>query len=421
MKQILIGLIFLTSSLAYSQFDNFFENSTLRMDYDHSGNFDSENYAFTEFKKEPFWGGSLKNLLEDFEYGKYFLKVTDAKTGSLLYSRGYGSLFHEWSTTAEAKEITKSFEETVVMPFPKKKIMITLFARNKQMIFEEKLSIGFDPEKTAYYTKNDHSAPVIEIQKSGPPETNVDIVILPEGYTDAELGKFVSDCQTLMKQLYSYQPFTDLQNKFNTYAVWAPSKESGSDDPNGKIEVNTAFNSSFNTLYSDRYCMTLSHHKVRDFAANAPYDQIYILVNTDKYGGGAIYNFYSVSVSGNLSSPKVFIHEFGHAFAGLADEYAYEDSFENMYEKGVEPWEPNITTMVNFDKKWKNIIEKDIPIPTPATKEYKDKHGALEGAGYLMKGVYRPKQDCLMRSFNGDLFCKVCSKAIVDMVRFYGE
>jgi hypothetical protein len=421
MKLILTIFSLLTVTCSYSQFDRFFENSTLRMDYIHSGSFDTENYAFSGFKKEAYWGGSQKHLIEDFEYGKYLVKVTDAKTGNLLYSRGYGSLFHEWSTTEEGKKIVKAFEETVVMPFPKHKILITLFSRNTKMVFEEKFSIGFDPENTGYFKKNDHSAPVIEIQRSGTPEKNVDIVILPEGYTDAELGKFISDCHTLMQQMYSYKPFTDLQNKFNAHAVWIPSAESGSDDPNNKKEVNTAFNSSFNTFYSDRYCMTLSHHKVRDYAANAPYDQIYILVNTDKYGGGAIYNFYSVSVSGNLRSPKVFIHEFGHAFAGLADEYAYEDSFENMYEKGVEPWEPNITTLVSFDKKWKDMIEKDIPVPTPATDEYIDDHGVFEGAGYQSKGVYRPRQDCLMRSFNGDLFCKVCSKAIEDMVRFYGE
>ena len=421
MKHIITIIIFLMASYSYGQFNSYFESSTLRMDYIHSGNLDTENYAFKNFKKETFWGGSHKNLLEKFEYGKYFLKVTDAVSGNLLYSRGYGSLFHEWSTTDEAKVITKSFEETVIMPFPKKKILITLYSRNKKMEFEKKFSIEFDPVKTVYYTKNDNSAPVIEIQRSGPSETNIDIVILPEGYTDDDLGKFINDCHTLMKQMYSYQPFAELQDKFNTNAVWAPSKESGSDNPNDTIEVNTTFNTSFNTLYSDRYCMTMSHHKVRDYAANVPYDQIYLLVNTDKYGGGAIYNFYSVSVSGNLRSPKVFIHEFGHAFAGLADEYAYEDSFENMYEKGVEPWEPNISTLVDFDKKWKNLIDKNIPVPTPATKEYENITGAFEGAGYLLKGVYRPKQDCLMRSFAGEHFCKVCTKAIEDMVRFYGE
>ncbi len=420
MKNIFILFIFFTLP-AYCQFSTYFENHTLRMDYIHSGNSTDEFYAFKQFKKEKYWGGSHKNLLETFEYGKYFVKVFDFDSGDMIYSRGYGSLFHEWSNTPEAKKFNKAFEESVTFPFPKKKIIIKLYSRNKEMKFEEKFFIEFDPSKTPYLKKNDFECPVIDIVKSGSPDKKVDIVVLSEGYTEKELGKFIKDCQELVKKLFTYSPYDKYKDYFNVKAVWASSIESGSDNPLKDIEVNTVLNTSFNTLYSDRYCMTLSYHKVRDIAANAPYDQIYILVNTEKYGGGAIYNYYSVSAGGNLQSPKVFIHEFGHAFAGLADEYAYEDSFENMYVKGVEPWEPNITTLVDFDHKWKNMINNGIPIPTPSTSEYNDVVGAFEGAGYLLKGVYRPKQDCLMRSFAGDEFCPVCKKAIEDMIRFYSE
>jgi hypothetical protein len=421
MKFVYLFIFIFSATLSYGQFHQYFEDNTLRMDYAHSGNFETEHYAFSSFKKEDQWAGSQINLIDDFEYGKYLVKVYDSESGKMIYSRGYGSLFHEWSGTEEAKTLLKSFEETVIIPFPKKKILISLYSRNKKMEFEEKFNIAFDPKSTSFNAKNDFAAPVIEINKNGSMHKKIDIVILPEGYSENDYEKFLKDCNTLFDQMFSFEPFKSLKENFNTNAVWAPSKEGGTDDPVSKKEVSTAFNTSFNTFYSDRYCMTLSHHKVRDYAANSPYDQIYILVNTDKYGGGAIYNFYSISVSGNLNSPKVFIHEFGHAFAGLADEYAYEDSFENMYEKGVEPWEPNITTLVNFDKKWKNILEKDIPVPTPSTKEYVDKHGVFEGAGYQLKGVYRPKQDCMMRSFDRDVFCDVCQRAIEDMVRFYSE
>ncbi len=419
MKHLIILIIIFFTLPGFGQFDALFENHSLRMDYIHSGDFNGEFYAFKQFKKEKYWGGSHINLLETFEYGKYFVKVFDSQSGNLIYSRGYGSLFHEWSTTEEAKKFNKAFEETVVIPFPKNKVTIKLYSRNKEMEFDEKFSIDFDPQKTAFYSKNDDEYPVIDIQKSGAPENKVDIVILPEGYTKEELGKFINDSRVLVDKLFAYSPYDKHKNDFNVKAVWAPSEEEGSDNPLKNIEVNTMLNTSFNTLYSDRYCMTLSYHKVRDIAANAPYDQIYILVNTDKYGGGAIYNYYSVSVSGNLQSPKVFIHEFGHAFAGLADEYGYEDSFENMYAKGVEPWEPNITTLKDFEHKWQNMVNADIPIPTPPTTEYRNVVGAFEGAGYVKKGVYRPMQDCLMRSFNGDKFCPVCKKAIEDMIRFY--
>jgi len=421
MKNYLILLISFISITAFSQFDQNFENHSLRLDYIHSGNSKMEFYAFENFKKEEFWGGSHTKMLETFEYGKYFVKVFDKISNKLIYSRGYGSLFHEWSTTDEAKKFNKAFEETVTVPFPKNEVVIKLYSRDKAMKFVEKFSIDFNPEKTAFLSKNDNEKPVIDILVSGNSENKVDIVILPEGYTKEELGKFIDDSHVLIDKLFSYAPYTGQKDKFNVRSVWVPSVDSGSDNPNQNIEVNTALNTSFNTLYSDRYCMTLSYHKVRDYAANAPYDQIYILVNTDKYGGGAIYNFYSVSVSGNLKSPKVFIHEFGHAFAGLADEYGYEDSFENMYAQGVEPWEANITTLVDFDKKWKNMVDKNTPIPTKETGKFKNKLGAFEGAGYVKKGVYRPRTDCMMRSFNGDTFCEVCSKAIVDMIKFYTE
>jgi hypothetical protein len=420
MKYIFILLIFFTLQ-SFGQFDSYFENHTLRMDYIHSGNSKYEFYAFKQFKKEKYWGGSHINLLETFEYGKYFVKVFDSASGDLIYSRGYGSLFHEWSTTEEAKKFSKAFEETVIMPFPKNKVIIKLYSRNKEMKFDEKFIIEFDPSKTSYLKKNDFEYSVVDIHISGATDKKVDLVILPEGYTKDELGKFVNDSHELVNKLFAYSPYDKHKEDFNVKAVWAPSEEEGSDNPIKNVEVNTILNTSFNTLYSDRYCMTLSYHKVRDLAANAPYDQIYILVNTDKYGGGAIYNYYSVSVSGNLQSPKVFIHEFGHAFAGLADEYAYEDSFENMYAKGVEPWEPNITTLVHFDNKWKDMVDENVPIPTPAIPKYEDKVGAFEGAGYLLKGVYRPKQDCLMRSFKGDEFCPVCKKAIEDMILFYSK
>ncbi len=419
MKYYIIPLFLLLTYSSSAQFDDYFENHSLRIDYIHSGNDKTESYAFKKFIKEEYWGGSHTRMIETFEYGKYFVKVFDKKSDKLIYSRGYGSLFHEWSTTKEAKEFSKSFEETALIPFPKNPVVIKLYSRNKSMKFDEKFSISFDPAKTFYEYKNDDILPVIDIHVTGMPEKKVDIVILPEGYTKDELGQFIKDCHTLTEQFFAFAPYTQHKNDFNMRAVWIPSKESGSDSPNDSIEVSTALNTSFNTLYSDRYCMTLDYHKVRDYAANAPYDQIYILINTDKYGGGAIYNYYSVSVSGNLKSPKVFIHEFGHAFAGLADEYGYEDSFENMYAKGVEPWEPNITTLVDFGTKWKDMVDSKTPIPTPKTGKYSKKIGAFEGAGYVKKGVYRPRIDCMMRSFNGDIFCEVCSKAIVDMIDFY--
>lgn len=421
MKNIYFIFIFISMQVGNAQYDIHFDSGTLRMDYILSGNSNQESYAFKQFIKENYWGSSQKNLIDTFEYGQYLVKVFDKESGKLIFSRGYGSLFQEWSSTDEAKIFSRSFEETVILPFPKRPVIISIFSRNSKMQFEQKFSIEFDPEKTFYIRKNKNVAPVIEILKNGEVSKTVDIVVLPEGYTKDELGKFIDDCKILIERMFSFQPFTAIKDKFNVHAVWIPSEEKGCDDPINNIESNTVFNLSFNTLYSDRYCMTLSNHIVRDYAANAPYDQIYLLVNTEKYGGGGIYNYYSVSVSGNLKSPKVFIHEFGHSFAGLADEYAYEDSFENIYDKKFEPWEPNITTLVSFDKKWADMIGKETKIPSIESIENKTKIGAYEGAGYVKRGVYRPLPDCLMRSFEGDIFCPVCERAIRKMTRFYTD
>jgi hypothetical protein len=255
---------------------------------------------------------------------------------------------------------------------------------------------------------------------SGDPAHKIDIVILPEGYTAAEMDKFKADCDKFTKGLFTVEPYTKNRDKFNIHSVLAPSAESGSDIPADKVWKNTILNSSFYTFDSDRYLMTSDNKSVRDLAANAPYDQIYILVNTKKYGGGAIYNLYSASVNSNASSAKIFVHEFGHGFAGLADEYDDgSTSFNDMYPLNTEPWEPNITTLVKFESKWKGMLAANTPIPTPLENNTGMKVGVYEGAGYVAKGIYRPSADCLMRTFKGDKFCLVCEAAIQRMIDLY--
>lgn len=262
--------------------------------------------------------------------------------------------------------------------------------------------------------------PVYDVLISGHPATKVDIVILPEGYTSAEMDRFKADCDKFAAGLFTFEPYTQNRSKFNIRAVLAPSAESGTDIPGDKVWKNTIINSSFYTFDSERYLMTTDNKDVRNLASNAPYDQIYILANTTKYGGGAIYNYYNMSVNSNASSAKIFVHEFGHGFAGLADEYDDgSTSFNDMYPLNVEPWEPNITTLVKFDTKWENMLSANTPIPTPLKNALPLQLGVYEGAGYVAKGVYRPTPDCLMRTFKGDKFCPVCEKAIQRMIDFY--
>jgi len=416
---LLFGLMLLTLSVQ-AQFSKYFYNKTLRMDYYHSGNDTSEFYTFDELIEEPYWGGSHVNLVDTMNYGNYYVKVFDVKNDSLLYSRGYSTLFREWQTTAEAKKMNRTFLETVVMPYPKENVRIVLYSRDWNGVFHKKFSYEVDTDN--YFIHHDRRLvyPDFAVRVTGNPAKRVDVVILPEGYTEAQMGKFIEDCRKFVRQFFTFAPYKQNKNKFNFWAVLAPSKQSGADIPAEHIWRNTILNTSYYTFNSERYLMTMDDQSVRDLAANAPYDQIYILVNSKKYGGGAIYNDYCVAVNSNVQAAKIIVHEFGHGFAGLADEY-YNDktAYGKFYNLNIEPWEPNITTLKHFDKKWKDMVKPGTPIPTPDTKKYRNTVGAFEGAGYTARGMYRPMEDCLMKSFKGNKFCPVCQRAIQRMINFY--
>lgn len=421
-KFLLLFTFICTWSALSAQFDRFFHDRTLRIDYVHAGNHDSEFYYFDEMLEEPFLGGSKINLIDTLRYGEYFFEVVDLAMDSVIYSRGYGSLFSEWQTTAEAKLTTKAFTETVVFPFPKHDVRVDFYSRNNKGEFEKKFEYVVDVK--SYFIRKERRLeyPSFDVHLSGEPAKMVDVLILPEGYTKDEMEVFVNDCREFAKHLFSFEPYSANSYKFNIRGVLAPSPEPGCDIPADNIWRKTLLNASFYTFDSERYCMTPDNKSVRDMAANAPYDQIYILVNHKKYGGGAIYNYYSMSVNSNSYAAKIFIHEFGHGFAGLGDEYYNSEvAYSDFYPLDVEPWEQNITTLVDFENKWKDMIDPGTPIPTPATEEYTNVTGVFEGGGYAAKGIYRPSIDCLMHTFTGTVFCAPCNKAIQQMIDFYAE
>jgi hypothetical protein len=419
MRYMIISLLALASLMASAQFDKYFENKSLRFDYYHAGDSQSDTYYYDETKMEPYWGGSKVNLIDTFNYGNNYVKVFDLASNDLIYSRGYCTLFGEWQTVPEAKETKKSLSETVIIPYPKNDARIELYTRKRDGQFERKFEYLFKPSSYFISQERKLSYPVFDAYISGDPAEKVDIVIIPDGYTEAEMGKFISDCQKFASEMFDFAPYDRNKDKFNIRGVMAPSAESGNDIPADSIWKNTVVGTSYYTFDSERYCMTYDHKSVRDVAANAPYDQIYILVNRNKYGGGAIYNFYNVTASGNLASAKIFIHELGHGFAGLGDEYVGAVSYSDFYPTTVEPWEPNLTTLVNFDRKWKNLVDKRTPIPTPDEEKYYTVTGVFEGGGYVSKGIYRPKHDCLMNTFKEEKFCPVCEAAIQKMIDFY--
>lgn len=412
-----VGLL---SIPAAAQFDAHFMDKTMRFDYYHCGNVDDESYYFDELIEEPYWAGSKTALIDTNGYGNQMFKILDAATGELLYSSSYCTLFTEWQSTKEATETSHCMPEAVVFPYPKKDVRIELYSRNKQREFVKKFSYDIHPN-SYFIRKFIPKYETFEVAYNGAPEHKVDIVLLPEGYTANEKEKFVTDCRIFAEEFFSYSPYKEEAVRFNVRAVWAPSEESGVTMPGEHIWRRTALKASYYTFDSERYQMIEDFQNVRDIAAHVPYDYIYILSNTQKYGGGGIYRFYGISAAHHPTrTGKIYVHEFGHVLLGLGDEYAYDDTYNEMYPKGVEPWEPNLTTLVDFKRKtWSKMLNPKTPVPTPLNEKDMDLVGVFEGGGYVKKGVYRPWQNCLMNNLHlTDRFCPVCTKAIVDYIDF---
>ena len=405
-----------------ADFDKFFTEASLRVDYCLTGNQKETTYSLKELICEPYWSGSKTNLVDTLEFGNYIVKVFESETDNLLFSKGYQNLFGEWQTTDEAKQVTKTFDESVVVPFPKVKIDIAMYYKTWEGELKEGIRFSVNPENYFIRDYDNLNLPVYEAWIGNKDITKaVDVVILPEGYTQAEMDKFIKDCDFFVESLFSYAPYDRYRESFNIRGLMVPSAESGCTMPGDHVYKNTVMHFSFWTFDSERYCMSTDNRDIRDLAGQVPYDQIYILVNTEKYGGGGIYNFYCSSASSNSRSSDVIIHEFGHGFAGLADEYYYAGASEHMYNLAVEPWEPNITSLVDFSGKWGDMMDEETPVPTPRKKKYVHTIGVFEGGGYEAEGMYSPHMDCLMNTFKGHEFCPVCQRAIERMILYYSK
>lgn len=418
-------LLIITATLSFNlkaQYDLYFTNQQLRIDYYIFGNSDTCYYALDKYVMEPVWGGTRKNLVDSLGYGDYLVEVLLHDSDIVIYSRGYCNLFGEWQSTSEAQSVIKGFNESVIIPYPKEVVDVVFYMRNYDGVFIEKMRLNVNPNDYFIQNAPENNYSVFNVYGDSAPEKAVDIVILPDGYSEDEMGKFVNDCNFFKECLFSYEPYNTYKDRFNIRAIMAPSKDSGISVPADDVWKNTAVGCSFYTFDSERYCMSTNNQAIRNLAGMVPYDQIYILANTSKYGGGGIYNFYCVSSTDDSFSSDVIIHEFGHGFAGLGDEY-YDSStsYEEFYNLSIEPWEPNLTTLVDFDRKWKDMLKKKTPVPTPEEEKYVDEVGVFEGGGYEPKGMYRPKMDCLMKTFKGDTFCEVCQKAIEKMILYYTE
>ena len=403
-----------------SIFDQFFTDKTLRIDYLLAGNDVETRVYIRQLKEEPLWGGPHKNLIDPWNSGNYRYSLYDSATGQLLYRKGFSSLFEEFQGTPEAKEVPRAYPMTATMPFPLQPARFIL--ENREYTtgeFSPLLTLEIDPEDYFILHETPDQYPVSGIYVQGDATDHLDIVFLAEGYTMEEMPEFLEDARRISDYFLSVAPFSEYTEKINFRAVESPSASSGVDIPGKKVYVNTGFNSSFSTFGSDRYLTTPDTWSMRDVAANAPYDQIIILNNSKKYGGGGFYNHYCQSTVDHSVSEVVAIHEFGHAFGGLADEYIGGVNYDGFYNLKVEPWEPNITTNVDFFSKWQAMIGDSIPTPTPRDSIYQHVVGMYEGGGYMAKGIFSPMMNCRMKDNNASGFCPVCQDALRKKIQFY--
>lgn len=401
------------------EFDTYFTGERLRIDFTLAGNDKTQTAYLDELHKEGEWAGPRGHLVEPFDYGQYCLQASAG--GKVVFTKSFSTLFEEWRTTEEASKVSRAASQCIWMPFPKQPLHIVLSQRIRATgRMEAMFEFDLDPQDRHIIPGPENRYRIVPLQINGDACDKVDIVIAAEAYTSSQMAKFRKDAQNLMDYVFSMEPYASRREDFNVWLVESPSQDGGADIPQDGIWRSTVMDSAFDTFYEDRYLTVWNHKKIASAVSGATFDTIIALVNESKYGGCGMYNSYAMAVSDNKLAAPVFIHEFGHSFAGLADEY-YDSStaYENYYPAGIEPWEPNITTMVDFSAKWEDMVAEGTPVPTPADSTYVGVVGAFEGAGYVAKGCWRPYVECRMLNNTAPGFCPVCQRAINRMIDYY--
>ena len=417
MLVLVVAMVMVQGEVAaqHVKFKKYFTGGTLRLDCSREGNAEGDTVWVSRWlDRSAEWHGSRTQLIDPIEGGDYRVAMYDAKSGKMIYSRCYSNLFREYKGTAKGKTVKARFEETLLLPMPKRKVKIALQHRKTEKVvrphgatewksmFENQTVVEFDPDERELEF-NYHIGVRTDLELHGEPENKVDVVIVAQGYESASAPQLRVDYYRMKEILFGQKPFKNHRRDFNIYGV--------------KADVDAEFG----TFGIDRYLMTFSLWKLHDALGTTPCDYIIIMVNSDTYGGGAIYNFYAVTSMHRLAE-YVLPHEFGHSFGGLADEYIDEDlAYGDLHINDYEPIEPNITNLKDFDHKWKSMLPKDTPIPTPENNDVPKAEcgplGVYEGAGYAYKGVYRPTMHCMMRDYAP--FCPVCSKRLEEVFGLY--
>jgi hypothetical protein len=441
---------------------------TMRLDYYHSGNEKQELFSVDRIVIEPLeWPGNLAKPIDRTNLGKYLFEVRDAN-GRVVYSRGFASVYGEWETTDEARKMNRTFHESLRFPAPDGPVKVVLRKRDARNEFQDVWTADVNPRDT-FVDRSSPPAPgaLIEIEKNGAPEAKVDVLLLGDGYTARERGKFERDARRLVDILFATSPFKERRRDFNVWGLVPAAAESGISRPSTGIYRASPVGATYDAFGSERYVLTFNNRAMREIAAFAPYEFIEILTNTRTYGGGGIFNLYSTVAADSAQAPYVFVHEFAHHFAALADEYYTSPvAYAPAPEQKIEPWEPNVTALGNPGTlKWRDLVAAGTPLPTPWQKEeferaaraYQERRtkiraenrpeeemealfrenrasevklfakerfagtvGAFEGANYEAKGYFRPEVDCIMFTRSAT-FCAVCRRAIETVIGLYAS
>ena len=442
---------------------------TMRVDYYHTGNAKDERFSLDRVVLEPLpWAGNPGQPIDNTNRGKYFFEVMEASSGRVLYSRGFSSIYGEWETTAEAATINRTFSESLRFPAPDSPVRIVVKKRDARNVFREAWSVNVDPaDKFIVPGAAPDAGALIALHQSGDPAKKLDILILGDGYTLRERAKFERDARRLVATLFATSPFKERQQDINVWGLCPPAAQSGISRPSQHIYRRSPIGATYDAFDSERYVLTFENKAFRDIAANAPYEVVEILTNSATYGGGGIYGLYSTVAADSVWAPYIFVHEFGHHIAGLADEYYTSDVAYLPAADRVEPWEPNATALLDpAALKWKELVTPGTQVPTPWPKEqfesytkevqqkrrairaanrpetemdalFRDeethdtallnegphagKVGAFEGANYEARGYYRPQADCIMFTRDNVPFCAVCRRAIEVILDLYSR
>ena len=436
---------------------------TFRVDYLHTGTAATETFAADRLVLEPLpWPGRPDRGVDDTNLGKYLFEIRDRATNRLLFSRGFSSIYGEWETTAEARTATRTFSESLRFPAPGAPFQVIVKKRGADQTFREAWTLVVDPKDQEVDDAPPASpGPVLKLHESGPPEEKLDLLLVGDGYTAAERGKFEADAKRLVAALFAHEPWKSRVGDVNVWGICPPAAQSGVSRPSTGQHRRTLVGATYDAFRSERYLLSFENRTLRDVASFAPYDALAILANGETYGGGGIFNLYATVAAGSRWAKYVFVHELGHSLAALADEYFTSDTAYLPVGDRPEPWEPNVTADPGAAK-WADLVKAGMSRPSPWPSEaftrralelqaqrkairarrgperemdelfllqqreetallapVNGKVGAFEGANYEAKGYYRPQADCVMFTRDEVPFCAVCQRALARVIDLY--